>query len=750
MHGPMHETAQPATTATPATDPAAAVAAGAAAPAGRDGRFDPTRAATANRPQNDGTSMDDVTSRLDGVAKVDGSARYGRDVMPEDVVYARFIRCPYGRGRLASADEAAARAVPGVLVVRLDAREGDFHGRRVGVLAAETPRALDRGMRALAVRWEVAGAVDRGIEDRAFDDPTAAEARGGVGDALAEADVVVEAVYTTPVQTHVSIETHGAVVIARPDGATGWISTQGVQAAADGLARALDVPRASTEVIAEYVGGGFGSKIAGADSQGVEAARLARELGRPVWLFLDREEEHLDSGNRPSSRAFVRIGATRDGRILGGQIRTAGDTGVGRRGGGVDVPSGRYDLGALDRDHRNVPCNAGPPRPMRAPGKPQGAWAEEMLLDELAAACGLDPVELRLRNERSDARRRMYEDGARRIGWERRRPNGEQTGTIVTGYGVGSTNWGAFPSRGEAEVVINPDGSVVCRQGAQDIGTGQRTVMGVCCAEALGIPLDRVTSEVGRSSLPYGPMSGGSVTLTNTAPAMEAAAADAKARLIDALVDREGGAAEDYDVADGRVLRGGEPFMDWDEACRLLPRRVTGTGSYAGGRRSGGHPGTGHSDGVQFVRATVDRETGVVTVDHVVALQACGRIVCRKTAESQVIGGVIQGVSFALFEERVLDRVTGAMVNPNMEWYRILGSKDMPRIEPVLWDDGGTGVRPLGEPPVIPTAGAVGGAVANALGVPIRSLPLRPDRILAALAARDARDANAAPDGGPA
>ena len=694
--------------------------------------FDPTTAATDNRPRNDGTSMDDDTSRLDGVAKVDGSARYARDVLPAGVVFARFLRCPYGRATLRSIDEAAARAVPGVLLVRVDAREADYHGRRVGVLVAESVRSLDRGMRALAARWEPE-AADRGLQDRVFTDPSRDDARGRVAEAFAAAAVMVEAVYTTPVQTHCSIETHGAVVEARPDGATCWISTQGVQAAADGFARALDLPRSSLEVHAEYVGGGFGSKIAGADSQGVAAAQLARELKRPVWLFCDREEEHLDTGNRPSSRTFVRLAADADGRILGGQVRTAGDTGAGRRGGGVDMPSGRYDLGAIDRSHEDVPCNAGPPRPMRAPGKPQGAFAEEMILDELARAGGLDPLEVRLRNERSDARRAMYELGARRIGWPGHRAAGrERRGTIVTGYGVGSTGWGAFPSRSEAEVVIHPDGSVVCRQGAQDIGTGHRTAMGVCCATTLGVSLARVQSEVGRGSLPYGPMSGGSVTLTNTAPAMEAAAADAAARMLVRVAEADGGEPGIYRVLEDRVLRGNEPWMSWEEACSLLPGPITGRGEHGGGA-----PGTGHSDGVQFVEVRVDRETGVVMVEKVVAIQACGRIVSRKTAESQIIGGVIQGISFALFEERVLDRERGAMLNANMEWYRILGSRDMPHIEPILWDDGGTGVRPLGEPPVIPTAGAIGAAVADAIGVPVRSLPITPARVLAAVAAAE-------------
>lgn len=693
--------------------------------------LDPTVMPTTNRPGNAGTSMDDDASRLDGIPKIDGSARYGRDVYPKDVLFARFIRCPWGSATLTSANEDAAKAVPGVVEIRIDSREANYHGRPIGIVCADSMRGLDRAMRALDMQWAIRES-SRGVPDETFVDP----AEGDMPEAMKAADATIEAVYTTAVQTHSAIETHGAVVEARPNGATAWISTQGVQGAGDGIARALEIPRSSTEVIADYVGGGFGAKLGGAGKEGVAAAQLSRKHGRPVWLFCDRVEEHLDTGNRPDSRTFVRMGARRDGTILGAVIRSAGTSGVGRRGGGVSIPSGNYDLGDVDRDHRDIQSNHGSPRPFRAPGKPQGSFAEELAIDELASAIGMDPLEFRRRNETSEPRKRMYDVGAERIGWSNRAADGAGAGVLVTGYGMGSTGWPAFPSRSEAEVVINPDGSVLVRQGAQDIGTGHRTAIGILTADTLGIPLNRVTAETGRSTLPLGPASGGSVTLTNVAPSVQAAAEKALERLYEVLADREGGDTGEFSVFEGRILRSNEPFATWEEACRMLPQSVQGGGSHGGrgGRRGRGAPGTGHSDGVQFAKVTVDRETGVVTVDTVVAVQACGRIVSRKATESQIIGGVIQGVSYALFEQRVLDRNSGAMVNPNMEWYRILGSKDMPHIEPVLWDDGATGVRPLGEPPTIPTAGAIACAVRNALGVTVRHLPLAPHQVLAALA----------------
>ena len=165
----------------------------------------------------------------------------------------------------------------------------------------------------------------------------------------------------------------------------------------------------------------------------------------------------------------------------------------------------------------------------------------------------------------------------------------------------------------------------------------------------------------------------------------------------------------------------------------MLAGAITGRGRFDRGHQD--HHGDGNSEGAQFVEVVVDTQTGVIRVERIVAIQACGQVVCRKTAESQIIGGVIQGVSYALFENRILDRQTAAMVNPNLEMYKIAGARDIPEIIPILWDDGASGVRSLGEPPTIPTSGAIASAVFNAIGVPVRSLPLTPDKVLGALIA---------------
>jgi xanthine dehydrogenase YagR molybdenum-binding subunit len=695
----------------------------------RPGEFIPTYMPTKNRPINDGASMNDDTSRLDAVAKVTGRAKFGRDVYLPESLFACFIRCPYGAGRLESFDVEKAKAVDGVIEVQIDAAEGRYQGHNVGHLVAESKQAMQRGVRALNARWN-RQRVNTKIVDAMSETPGRNAQTERI---LGTADHTLESVYTTPVQTHSSLETHGAVVHHRGDSAIAYVSTQGTSAATDGLSQALDLPQSKYEVICEYIGGGFGSKLNGAGKEGVTAARISKKYNRPVYLFVDRQEDHLDTGNRPSSRSIARIGFKRDGTILGGQIHTYGGVGVGSRGGGVRFPSGRYDLGEIQRTHEDVSFNGGAPRPMRAPGCPQGAFAEELMLDEIATIAGVDPVDLRIKHETDDDRKEMFRLGATLIGWTDRKATGSQTAVIRHGYGCGSASWGRFPARAECEVVINRDGSVEARTGTQDIGTGQRTVMGVCAADAIGIPLRNVNVLIGHSKYPPGPGSGGSMTAHNTAPAMTAAGRDAKAKLLQMIADREGIDASDLDIVGGEIRRNGSAVMSWSDACRLLNADgITGRGEW-NRQRLGQDDTTGHSHGVQFVKLHVDTETGVIKVDHIVAIQACGKVVVRKTAEHQIIGGVIQGISFALFENKILDRNTGTMVNPNLEMYKVLGPDDMPHIEPVLWRKNQTGVRSLGEPPTIPTAGAIACAVYNAIGAPVRNLPLTPDKVLAAL-----------------
>jgi xanthine dehydrogenase YagR molybdenum-binding subunit len=685
----------------------------------------PTSMPTDNRPQNRGASMDDDASRLDGVAKVTGQAKYGRDQYLPNGLFVGFVRCPFGAAELESHDAAAAKATPGVIEVEISGKDGQYHGHTVGYVVAESPTALDRGLRALSAKWKKGSVKTRIAEG--IGEPAAPNDKSK--EVLASADHVLEAEYSTEVQTHAPLETHGAVIDHKGTSAVCYVSTQGTFAATDGLGDAIGLARSQYEVVCEYVGGGFGSKLNGAGKEGVTAARVAAKHQRPVYCFVNREEDQLDTGNRPSALVRAKVGFKKDGTVLGGHIQSWGGVGVGRGGGGMSLPSGRYELGAIQRDHADVRLNAGAPRAFRAPGHPQGAFVEELMLDEIATTAGIDPLALRMRLDKSDDRREMMRLGAKLIGWDKREKTGSQTSVLRRGFGMGTAAWGSGASATECEVVINRDGSVEARTGTQDIGTGQRSTMGIIPAKVLGIPLKLVTVRIGHSTLPIGPGSGGSVTTPSTAPVMEAAAEDARKQLLAAVANFNGGDASEFDIRDGEILRAGKPFMKWTDACaKIGGEQILGRGKTGDGKR-----GEGHSQGVQLVDLTVDSETGVVRVNRIIAYQACGKVIARKMAESQIIGGVIQGISFALFENRVLDRNLGSMLNPNLEMYKIAGSMDMPLIEPVLWRKGQTGYRALGEPPTIPTAGAIACAVFNAIGKPVRSLPITPKKVLAAL-----------------
>jgi xanthine dehydrogenase YagR molybdenum-binding subunit len=686
----------------------------------------PTDMPTTNRPMNAGSSVNDNASRLDGPAKVTGTAKYGRDMYFANGLYVGFLRCPYGAATLESSDVEAAKAVPGVVDVEIQRKDGKYHGHKMGQVVGESPLAVKRGLRALRCKWTKEPVKTR-IADTVKELP---EPGDKAAEAFADAELKIEAVYTTPVQPHSCLETHGASIEHKGDRALVYSSTQGTGAAKDGLDKQLNLPQSAIEVVCEYVGGGFGSKLGGPGKECQAAASAAAKFMRSAYMFSDRSGDQTDTGNRPSSQTLARVAFKKDGTITGGEIRTWGGTGISGRGGGCNVPSGRYNLGInKGRDgHQDITHNGGAVMPARAPGFPQGQFAEELLVEEIATMAGIDPLEYRRRLAARDIYREMFDLGAKMIGWSDRKPTGSQAGALRIGYGVGTASWHTAGPGGNAEVAVHQDGSVEVRTGTQDPGTGTRTMVGIAAAAALGVPLSSVTVRIGHSGLPPGPASGGSSVTPTIAPTMELAAEDAREQILEIVAKAAGAEASDFDIKGGAILRKGQNYLQWKQACEKLP--VDGI---VGRPRGKADAGKGGNDGVQFVKLSVDAETGVVHPLHVVAIQSCGKVIFRKGAESQVIGSVTQGLSNALFERQVLDRNFGTMLNDNLESYKIIGPYDMPKIETVLWTHGQTGVRGIGEPPIVATWGAVACAVFNAIGKPVRDMPMTPDRILAAM-----------------
>jgi xanthine dehydrogenase YagR molybdenum-binding subunit len=710
--------------------------------------------------------------RIDGKAKTTGEARYSMDVRLPGMLYARILRCPFAAATVKSIDLGPARKRPGVKAALTLAEPGEkirFAGHEIAAVAADTPESADDALAAILVAYEprpfVVGIEDASkpgaplvfegkaetktsagdVEDRSKGLPRKgnvigprASGKGDVEAGFREADAIVEATYVTQVQTHSALETHG--LVAHWDGGDlkVWASTQAIFSVRDELAETMKVPVSRVHVITEYMGGGFGAKF-GARVEGVAAARLAKEAGAPVKLFLDRKEEQLASGNRPSSVQWIKAGATKDGKLTALHLVVHG-TGGTNGGTGTSGPAKNiYACPNLKVEEYDVFTNAGPSAAMRAPGHPQGAFALEATMDELAAKLGMDPLAFRLENDPSEVRREEFRIGAEKIGWKTRDARRQtKDPAIRRGIGVGAAVWYNTGNTGpRAIVTIHRDGSAEVEHGVQDLGTGARTMVAIVAAEELRLPLDRVAVRIGDTRMPFGPASGGSKTTPCSAPTIRRAAYQAKRGLAAAVAKEWKVSVDTVTVDAGAVSAAGDSpkRISWNEACRLLPAQ----GVSATADRAENNEGAWKRfiAGAQFAEVEVDTETGKVRVERVVAVHDCGLAINALTTESQIQGGVIQGLSYALFENRVLDRHTGRMVNPNVESYKIAGSEDVPEIEAIVvpvWDGvNNTQSTGIGEPATVPTAAAIANAVSHAVGARIRQLPITPEAVLAAV-----------------
>ncbi|MCX7717406.1 MAG: xanthine dehydrogenase family protein molybdopterin-binding subunit [Candidatus Sumerlaeaceae bacterium] len=704
----------------------------------------------------------DVT-RVDGAEKVTGRAKYTYDLNLPGMLHGRILRSPHPAAVVKKVDISAAARMPGVKAIVLAFDEGQIGTKRVRyagdeilALAADTPAHAEEAIRAVKVEYETLPFVvdldeaeREGAPQVYKDQPNVkpGRPRGNADEAakrIAAAAVAVEATFRTQVQTHSPLETHGHVIMPDGEGLKVWASTQGVFSVRDGLAGNLGLKPEQVRVITEYMGGGFGAKF-GPRAEGVLCAKLARKAGAPVKLMLDRKEEHLAAGNRPNSRQEVKAGADKDGKLVGIIVRTRGTGGVGG-GAGCTIPA-IYDFpeDGIYKEEADVHTNAGAAAAMRAPGHPQGIFALEQTMDMLAHELGLDPLEFRMRNDSDPIRREQYKIGAKRIGWASRRNKtpGAGTGHLRRGIGMASTLWYAAGGRqARADVEIHRDGTVVLMQGAQDIGTGFKTAIAAVVAEELGLKPSNISVKTGDTRLGYGPGSGGSTTTPTVAPAVREAAYAAKLKVFEAAAAFFKSKPEHLRAADGMIWvedgsgAGAEnrKSLSWKQACALLPAdKVTGSAD----RRPNTEGFRNTTAGVQFAEVEVDIETGIVRVIKVVAVQDAGLTLNTLAAKSQIAGGVIQGVSFALFEDRIMDRARGLMVNPNFMDYKIAGPADCPEIEPVVFQvangKNSVGAMGLGESPVIPTPAAIANAIFNATGARVFELPMTPDRVLAAL-----------------
>ncbi len=698
-------------------------------------------------------------SRLDAPAKATGTAKYSFDINRKGMLHAAFLRSPYAHCKIKSLDTSAAEKTPGFkALVKVKDVGGElfFAGDEILGIAADTEEHVQDALRAVKIDYEVLDHIV--VEEDALknrnrqtlpkpnvQEPPAANARGDVDKAFKAADAVVEGTYGVPVQTHTCLESHGMVAEWQDDEITSWCSTQTVPGVAGELAGQFraSVPNVKARNITHHMGGGYGSKF-NISVEGSVCARLARMAKAPVKLFLDRAEDHVAGGNRPSATARIKIAGMKDGTITAFQsdVHGTGGHNRGHDGHHTALPY-IYAVPNVKNENRTVWTNAGQARAFRAPGHPQYCFLTESAVDDLCNKLGLNPIDVRLKNLpadkfpdgvlKADVYRAEIEIARKLSEWDKKwHPPGKgpARGPVKHGIGLGLHTWGGG-GRGpnDVRVSISADGSVVVQCSTQDLGTAERTVLAIVVAETLGLEVKDITSQIGESQFGRSTGSGGSTTCPGTSPAALNAAVAARDAFFGKIAQKLGAKAEDLSIEPGKVVVKGGKVFSWKEACARLGMDVAvGTGDWTKGLSSQG------VGGIQVAECWVDTETGVVRCTKIVAVQDCGLIINRLGCESQVAGGVIMGVNYALFEDRIMDRVTGRQVNPDMEFYKLGGIEDMPEIVVHMHDMPQRGVIGIGEPPTISTAAAIGNAVCNAIGVRVPISPFTPDKVLAALA----------------
>ena len=726
----------------------------------------------------------EAVTRKDGRLKVTGAATYAAEFQVPGLVHAVLVQSTIAAGRIAGLDLQAAQGMPGVLAIitpgnasRLRVQEAPpmsvvtptlqdgevaYNGQHVAVVVADT---LERALAAAArvqVRYQPGEAATR-MEPLLSQAYAPKDFRGGArspdsrrGDpeaALATAAVRVEATYTTPFEHHNPMEPHATTARWQDGRLEVWTATQGIGATQGTLAGVFGLTAEQVVVHSPYVGGGFGSK-GNTWPPAMLAAMASRMVGRPVKLVLTRAQMYTSNGYRPQTIQALKLGARPDGTLVA--LRHDGTSSMSQPHlGEFTEPVGlasemSYAVPSAAVSHRLVALNMGLPTYMRAPGEAPGMFALESAMDELAVALRMDPIDLRLRNYAetdphegkpfsSKNLRQCYAEGAAAFGWSRRtpEPRSMRSGRALVGLGMSGSVYPTIRAAASARVRLAADGTAVVQAGSQDLGTGTYTVMAQLAADELGLPVSRVRVELGDSRFPPAPVSGGSRTVASLGPAVVAACADLRGKLLSlAASDGRLGAksAIGLRLEDGTVTGpGGRVPMVQVIAQAGLPS-LEGMAEARPGREAQDH--SMHAFGAQFCEVHVDPDLGTIRVARWVGVFDGGRVLNARTARSQLIGGITYGIGMALLEQSHVDADTGRFTNANVSEYLMPVNADVPDIQTILvpGDDriaNPVGAKGLGELPMVGAAAAVANAVHHATGVRVRDLPIRIEDVLA-------------------
>ena len=735
-----------------------------------------------------GSSIGQPLTRRDGVLKVTGGARYAADQHPPGMLYAVLAVSSIARGRVAFLDVAAAKAYPGVVEVitpanrpalaqdpdersdlftfRLDLLQSDrvrYANQPIAMVIAETLEAATQGAALLVPRYEIEPA-QIGLDATASFVPPAvgpgfpAEVhRGDIEAGLASASKKIAVSYETPAQYHNPMEPHAIVAVWDGDVLSIDTPSQGLALAQGRLASLFGISPDKIHIRSPFLGGGFGCKgfITGPQVLGAIAARA---VGKPVKLVLGREQMFGPVGHRAPTRQTLRLGTNQDGKLiaLDHRTKTMSSTFDDFFEPASGISHALYASAAIATSHEAVRNDVGTPMFMRAPGEATGSIALESAIDEMAQACGVDPLAFRLKNYAevepisgkpfsSKALRECYRQGAERFGWEGRplapRQMRDRDGLLV-GWGVGTAVFPALMFAGHAKAVVRRDGSGVMETGAHDMGQGAGTALAQIAADALGLDLDRLEFRSGSSDLPDAGIAGGSSHTATAGMAIHNAGADVIGRLAELATNDHRSPLFGAGNA-GVIARGGRLFRRDDESRSESYVDILGR---AGLAQIEGH-GTSAADavgqssyamyahGAVFAEVRVDPDLGQIRATRVIGAFAAGRIINPRMVRSQLCGGMIWGISFALHEQAMMDPRSGRPMNANLAEYHIPVNADVPSLEAILVEEhdphvNALGIKGVGEIGITGTAGAVANAVWHATGLRVRHFPITLDCLI--------------------
>ena len=728
--------------------------------------------------------------RIDGPLKTTGTARYASDYNFPGLVYAVPVRASIASGKITSIDTAAAHRMPGVLLIlqhgemmpiyrnasggrnseNRPAFEDDtvrYWGQYVAAVVAQTFEQAQAAAAAVKVNYEPAPFnVSPLLSDNLPPEgqpggPQVLSHRGDTDAAFTSAPVQVDEVYITPVETHNPMEMHATVAVWDGKKYTLYETSQGVMNHQTVMAQVLGVPKENVEVVSRFIGSGFGGKLFPWPHCAI-AASASRKLNRPVKLTLSRKMMFSNSGHRPRTQQRMRLGATPDGKLVSLQQDYRNHTNFGddiRENCGEATPF-LYSTANLKVTSALVRRNVGTPTPMRGPGAVPGLFALESAMDELAVKLKMDPVQLRLgldtltdeeKNRPFSSRhlKECLQVGSERFGWSKRTPEvgSMRKGDVILGWGVACASWGANRGQSEATLRLLSDGTARLMCGTQDIGTGTYTVIAQMVSDRTGIPVDKIEVVLGSSSLPSGPMSGGSTATSTLIPGVLDASDAAIKIVLNVASNTKGSPFNGADVktlafTGGRVHAKDQPASSGVPYGEIL--KMANLASANGDGKSGGlgaDPNSKdystHSFGAQFVEVEWDPGIAKLRVSRVVSVVDGGRILNMRTARNQMEGAIVMGVGMGLFEETIYDQRNGHAVNDNFADYLVPTIADMPQIDvhfldipdPLINEYGARGIGEIGLAGVAP---AITAAVYHATGIRVRKVPVRIEDLLGA------------------